>query len=46
MHTPLIFSNKVLFEAVVTYDVLIIVAVCDHFFFFFSKFDNAIGLLV
>lgn len=42
MHTPLIFSNKVLFEAV---GVLIIVAVCDDFFFF-SKFDNAIGLLV
>lgn len=45
MHTPLIFSNKVLIEAV---GVLIIVAVCDFwfFFFFFSKFDNAIGLLV
>lgn len=44
MHTPLIFSNKVLFEAV---GVLIIVAVCDDLFFFFlSKFDNAIGLLV
>lgn len=34
MHTPLIFSNRVLFEAVMKHGVLIIVAVCDLFFFF------------
>lgn len=50
MHTPLIFSNRVLFEAVMNHGVLIIVAVCDlfllFFFLFFSNFNNAIGLLV